>query len=248
MPQDDLAQTRSGHPERIVPDSTEAGIVALHLKRYVFAAQWAAGLRVLDAACGVGYGSAELSRLAAEVVGVDINQDTVDYARGRYSSPTTTFDVADVTQLPFEDSSFDMVCSFETVEHVDDAPAAVHEAARVLNAEGVYVASTPNVKQTTKNPANPFHTTEYAPADFERLLAGAFHDVQLYGQHRHVTARHRLLRKLDVLGLRRRVRLPAAEALLGSRTTAALALDDVIIAPGRLKGASEIIAVCRNPR
>jgi 2-polyprenyl-3-methyl-5-hydroxy-6-metoxy-1,4-benzoquinol methylase len=248
MPQDDLAQTRSGHPERIVPDETEAGIVALHLKRYVFAAQWAAGRRVLDAACGVGYGSAELARVAIEVVGVDISEDAVEYAQGRYSSPTTRFEIADVTRLPFRDSSFEMVCSFETVEHVDDAPAAIREAARVLNAEGIYVASTPNVKRTTQNPANPFHTTEYAPADFEQLLAGAFHDVQLYGQHRHVTARHSLLRKLDVLGLRRRVRLPAAEALLGSRVTSTIALDDVIIAQGRVEGASEIIAVCRNPR
>jgi len=48
------------YPERIVPDESAPGIVALHLKRYVFAEPYCEGRTVLDAACGAGYGSAQL--------------------------------------------------------------------------------------------------------------------------------------------------------------------------------------------
>ena len=75
-------------PERIVPDETEPGIVALHLKRYEFAQPYCAGREVLDAGCGVGYGTAFLAETARRVVGVDRSGDAIDYARTRYARPT----------------------------------------------------------------------------------------------------------------------------------------------------------------
>ena len=74
------------HPERIVPDDELPGIVAAHLKRYDFARPLCTGLVVLDAACGVGYGTAFLAETAARIVGVDVDERSVAYARGRYGS------------------------------------------------------------------------------------------------------------------------------------------------------------------
>ncbi len=237
------------HPERIVPDETPAGVVALHLKRYDFARGLCTGRDVLDAGCGVGYGSAYLAEVAASVVGVDVSADAIAYARARYAGPRTSFEVMDVTALELADDSFDVVCSFETLEHVRDPGAAVREAARVLRGDGAYVVSTPRVERTCSSPENPFHEREYAPDDFAALLHERFETVELYGQRRLETRRHRLLRRLDVLGLRRRsALLRRAAAVTGSPPTTDLALDDIVIQPGALDGASELVAVCRLPR
>src|SRR5438552_18667808 len=87
------------YPERIVPDETSPGIVALHLKRYEFAAPRCRGADVLDAGCGVGYGSAFLGEVAARVVGVDRDEPAIAYARARYGRTNVEFRVADVLAL-----------------------------------------------------------------------------------------------------------------------------------------------------
>jgi SAM-dependent methyltransferase len=236
------------HPERIIPDQTSTGILALHLKRYVFALPYVTGKEVLDAASGVGYGTAYLAEASARVTGVDVDEDTVFYAQQRYGAPNVEFRQMDVTDLGFPDQSFDVVVSFETIEHVVDAPAAVREARRVLRNGGIYLVSTPHVDTTTSSPENPFHATEYSPGDFAALLGESFLDVELYGQRRLESKRHRLLRRLDILGLRRRVHVPRAAALTGTRPTTDLTLDDIAIERGALDGASEIVAVCRTTR
>jgi SAM-dependent methyltransferase len=236
------------HPERIIPDATSTGILALHLKRYAFARAYAAGKDVLDAASGVGYGTAYLAETAARVVGVDVDAETVDYARRRYDAPNVEFHQMDVSKLEFPAASFDVVVSFETLEHVADAPAAVREARRVLREGGVYVASTPHVHTTSSRPENPFHVMEYSVGDLSALLADSFADVELYGQRRLESKRHRMLRRLDVFGLRRRVRVPGATALTGSPPTTDLTLADIAIDRDSFAGASEIVAVCRTSR
>jgi SAM-dependent methyltransferase len=236
------------HPERIIPDETSAGILALHLKRYAFARSFTEGKEVLDAACGVGYGTSYLAVTSARVVGVDVDAETVAYARRRYAAPNVEFRQMDVTRLELPDASFDVVVSFETLEHVADAGAAVREAARVLRGDGVYVVSTPRVETTSSNPENPFHATEYSPDDFAALLGMAFPEVDLYGQRRLETRRHRLLRHLDVVGLRRRIHVSRASTLTGSPATTNLTLDDIAIERGALDRASEIVAVCRTGR
>jgi SAM-dependent methyltransferase len=237
------------HPERIIPDETEPGVVALHLKRYVFAEPWCRGAEVLDAACGAGYGSAELGRTAGRVLGVDVDREAVEYARSRYAAANVEFAVMDLADLALDDGSFDVVCAFEAIEHVPDRDAVLAEIARVLRPGGAFLASTPRAERTTGSPQNPFHAVEYAAADFERLLRGYFADVELYGQRRLQTRRHRLLQRIDVLGVRHRMQpTRATAALLGTRPTAALTLDDVVIERGAVDRASELVAVCTRPR
>jgi len=234
------------YPERIVPDETPPGPVAIHEKRYRFALPYCVGKRVLDAACGVGYGTALLADAAREVVGVDVSEEAIAYARSRYARPNVEFRVEDLLAPDLADRDFDVVCSFETLEHVRDAGSAVREAARVLRPGGVYVVSTPHVERTCISPPNPFHETEYSPGDFGALLRESFDRVELFGQRRLETRRHRALRRLDVLGLRRRsALLRRASVVTGTPPTTDVTLDAVVIERDALDGASEIVAVCR---
>jgi SAM-dependent methyltransferase len=236
------------HPERILPTETSTGIVALHLKRYEFALQWCCAADVLDAGCGVGYGTAFIARQARRVVGVDRDEEAIAVAKARYAAPNATYVQSDVLDLPFADASFDVVCAFETIEHLADPRRFVAEAGRVLRPEGTLLASTPRVTRTTHTPENPFHRIEFSPTDFERLLREEFDDVALYGQRRLQTRRHRLAQRLDFLGLRRRFRPPELVGrMLGTPTTAYVGLDEIVI-DRDLERARELVGVCTRAR
>lgn len=237
------------YPERIVPARVSPGILALHLKRYDFARRWCEGAEVLDAACGVGYGSAHLAEVSRRVVGLDCSAEAIAEARRDYTRQNVEFVEGDVLALPFAARSFDVVCAFEAIEHLDDQRAFVREAARVLRSDGTLLASTPRVARTNRAPANPFHRAELSAEDFEALLEERFGAVELYGQRRVQTLRHRAAQHLDVLGLRRRLPVlrPVSRAL-GTPATVDVGLEGIAITRDRLEDASEIVAVCRRPR
>jgi SAM-dependent methyltransferase len=241
-----LCEASVSHPERIVPDETEPGIVALHRKRYEFALPFCGGKDVLDAGCGVGYGSALLAESARRVVGVDSEPEAIEYARRRYGVPNVDFVVGDLLALHLPDASFDVVCSFETIEHLPDRERYLGEMRRVLRRDGTFVVSTPRVERTTERPANPHHAVEFSQRDLEALLRRVFESVELYGQQRIQTRRHRLLQRADVLGLRKRLTfLRPAWRLLGTRPMADVGGEDIAISGEGLDRASELIAVCR---
>jgi len=236
------------HPERIVPDETEPGILAIHLKRYEFALPYCGGKDVLDAACGVGYGTAVLSESARRAVGVDRDPAAIAYARMHYERSNTEFLERDLNRLEFPDESFDVVCSFETIEHLDEHERFLADVRRLLRPAGLFIVSTPRVDETTASPANPFHRVEFSREDFERLLSRFFANIDIYGQHRLQTRRHRLLQRLDVLGLRRRLTfLRPASRLLGTAPMAEVSTDGIAIDKAQLDRAAEFVAVCRRP-
>jgi 2-polyprenyl-3-methyl-5-hydroxy-6-metoxy-1,4-benzoquinol methylase len=238
------------YPERIVPDETEHGIVALHLVRYAFAAPVCVGREVLDAGCGVGYGTAYLGEVASRVVGIDVDPESIAYAQQRYAAANIEFRLGDLRSLGLEGSLFDTVTSFEVIEHVREQEAFLDELARVLRPQGVLVVSTPNVPETNDAPDNPFHLRELSQTDFEAMLRERFEEVELYGQRRRTTKRYETARRFDALALRRHLgplRRPLA-ALLGTRATQDVQLDDVIIDRDGLEQATELVAVARRPR
>ena len=135
------------------------------------------------------------------------------------------------------------VVSFETIEHVADREAFLREVTRVLRPSGTFVVSTPNAPRTTDTPENPFHHVEYALDDFVGLLSAHFANVDLFGQRRLQTRRHRVLQRLDVLGLRRRLAfLRRAAPLVGTAPTEEVSLEGIVIERAGIERASELVA------
>lgn len=170
--------------ERFVP-GTRGEIWVEHWHRYHFAARWAAGKRVLDVACGEGYGSALLARHAARVTGIDISPEAVAHARTAYAAlPNAQFACASCQRLPLPDASIDLAVSFETLEHIDGQDAFLDELARVLTPEGVLILSCPNKLEYSdkRGFANEFHVKELYREELEALLAARFPASRWYGQ------------------------------------------------------------------
>ncbi len=237
------------YPERIVPEETGPGILAIHLKRYEFARPLCAGADVLDAACGVGYGSAYLAEVAERVVGVDLSMEAIAHARAHYARSNVEFRQGDLLDLDLPDLAFDVVCSFETIEHLPDQDRYLAHVTRVLRPKGVLFVSTPQAAETTLRPANPHHHVEFSRPDFEALLGRFFDSVELYGQRRLQTARHRLVQRLDVFGLRKRLPfLRRASVVLGTAPMEEVGADGLAIDREDLERANELVAVCRGPR
>ncbi len=185
LPQHDSLPSESQLPhdgERMVPDLDREGLIYVeHVVRYRFAAQLVEGKRVLDVACGAGYGCATLSNAgAAEVVGVDRAAAAVEYAHRRYGGMGRRFLACNATQMPFAAGSFDVVISFETLEHLGEQARFVDEVRRVLGDDGLFVLSTPNRLRYPKG--NPFHVHELDDVEFEAFLRGRFRHVELLAQ------------------------------------------------------------------
>ena len=171
--------------ERFTPECVRE-IWYEHWHRYAFCVGLAPGRRVLDAACGEGYGSAMLADAGAKsVVGVDVDAETIGHARRRYHDRSNLgFECASVTALPLSDASIDLIVSFETIEHLAEQDRMLDEFLRVLAPGGVLVISSPdreNYNAGATEP-NPYHVRELSAAEFEALLAERFPARRLFGQ------------------------------------------------------------------
>ena len=172
--------------ERFLPGCS-GEIAYEHWHRYAFARRFAHGKRVLDVACGEGYGAALLGAVAASVVGVDIDIATIEHARSTYGDGTKLrFVAASGTSLPLPGASFDIVVSFETIEHLGAAeqPVMLAEFARVLSPDGLLVISSPNKRlySDARGYVNPFHFHELYRDDLARLLGQHFPAQRWYHQ------------------------------------------------------------------
>ncbi len=238
--------------ERIIPDQTPKGIVSLHLVRYHFAAQFCRNKRVLDAACGVGYGSHFLSKTARSVTGIDLSKDAIEYARKTYLESNSEFRAMDICSMDFPDGHFDVICSFETIEHIPAAEAYLVEMKRVLQPEGIFIVSTPCPAVTTHKPENPFHYIEWSAGDFKALLGNHFSEVKLFAQKRKQTFLHRLLQKLDVLNLHAKFKPTAftngMSRAAGTTPFNDMDLEDLEIVENDFNRAMYTVAVCSNPK
>jgi SAM-dependent methyltransferase len=169
--------------ERFVP-GTPGEIWIEHWHRYHFAARWAAGKRVLDVACGEGYGSAFLARTAAHVTGVDVSGQAIAHAQQAYAKPgAVEFVQASCARLPFPDASFDVAVSFETLEHIEGQAQFLDELARVLGPAGVLVLSCPNKLEYSdkRGFTNEFHVKELYRDELRELVAARFPECAWYG-------------------------------------------------------------------
>jgi hypothetical protein len=252
--------------ERTLPDVPEENYwFRRHLVVYEWIAARVAGMRVIDMACGEGYGSDVLARTALSVVGVDANPQAHEHARLRYRRENLRFarDLVDRFAEPAE-----AVVFLQTVEHLTDPAATLAHFAKLVGGSpapqadglargrerererGVVFVSTPNV--LTLAPAgaersgNPWHVHEYRAAEFERLCRGCFSDVDLYGLfHARKLRAHELAIRAGWDSLHRRLRLTK---LFYDRFTPAISVADFALRDGgetSLDAALDFVAVCR---
>ncbi len=167
--------------ERFNPDTMRGqAIESEHLARYRWACQFVEGCRVLDAGCGHAYGSAMLAESGAlEVVGIDRVEEVLEAARLSVH-PSIRLVSADITKIPFDSASFDVIVCFEVLEHITDPDAALDEFRRVIAPGGLLVVSSPN--RAVYTPGNPHHVREYLPEELREALGERFPRVDLWRQ------------------------------------------------------------------
>lgn len=233
--------------ERTLPDvPAENYWYRRHLAVYEWISARVAGARVLDMACGEGYGAEVLARSAGSVVGVDGNPEALEHARLKYTRPGLSFEWGAVETFG-EPDSFDAVVFLQTIEHVVDPAAVLRHFAGILRPGGVAYVSTPNVMRLAAPGAaksdNPWHLREYRVEQFAELCGGAFARVEMLGVFH--------ARKLRLHELALRLGWDRVHAALGVTAafygwfTPAISARDFELRSGPLERALDFLAVCR---
>jgi GT2 family glycosyltransferase/glycosyltransferase involved in cell wall biosynthesis/SAM-dependent methyltransferase len=192
-------QHRAGAPrlidwtgERCVPWTPDVQVVYEHLHRYLWAARIIDSRKVLDLGSGEGFGAAILAESAEHVVGVDLDERTVEHSRLNYAAANLEFHVGTAIDLsPYETGSFGAVVAFEIIEHVREQEQVLAEVARLLADDGILVISTPDRRLYSEvgGQHNPFHERELGSEEFSELLGAYFPHVATWGQ-RTITGSH----------------------------------------------------------
>lgn len=167
--------------ERIVPGVAFNVTWQQSLFAYDVVRRWAQGKKILDIGSGEGYGSAYLAEVAHEVVGLDSNDQAVESAAAKYKRANLRFITGDLFGLPTAvgNQKFDIICSFQTIEHVRDHDVFLRALKSVAAPQGKVVVTTPN---KLKFPTfNPYHLHEFSAEELGKLFARHFQRVELYG-------------------------------------------------------------------
>jgi acetyltransferase-like isoleucine patch superfamily enzyme/2-polyprenyl-3-methyl-5-hydroxy-6-metoxy-1,4-benzoquinol methylase/glycosyltransferase involved in cell wall biosynthesis len=186
---ENLGATNNHESDQNILSREQNDVIEEHLQRYMLACSYVQGKDVLDAACGNGYGSNMLQQAGARVViGVDISEESLISAKKTYGADNVDFGYGDVNELKFENESFDVVVSFETIEHIESGARWIKESARVLKEDGIFLVSTPNRTITNpgayfvEQPLNPQHRYEYTVMEFIGELTKEYDVLEIYGQ------------------------------------------------------------------
>lgn len=166
--------------ERAMPldSGTPPDVMEEHWARYKYAIQFVKDKKVLDVACGAGYGADLLSETAESVIGGDISPETIAYCRLHYPNPG--FFVFDICDIPYLENSYDIIVSFETIEHIKDGRLFLSEIVRVLKEDGKLIISCP----LGGNCGNPYHLIYYQKGTFELVLKKYFDEVKMLYQRK----------------------------------------------------------------
>jgi SAM-dependent methyltransferase len=232
--------------ERTLPDvPAENYWFRRHLAVYEWITARVHGRRVVDLACGEGYGAAVLGGTAASVVGVDANPDAFEHARRKYTGANVSFE-RDMVET--WSGAVDCVVFLQTIEHVQDPDAVLARLRELVGPRGVVYVSTPNVLTLAPKGAarsgNPWHVREYRPDEYRALCARHFAHVDLLGLFH---ARKLRLHQLAI----HHAGWDAVHARLGiterfyDRFTPAISERDFRFRRGALDGALDLLAVLR---
>lgn len=234
--------------------------LARHRAAYELARQLLPSGRVLDLGCGSGYGTASLAETHARVVGLDrVPPDAVNRDPGQFVR-------ADLAGIPFRPGSFELLLSFQVMEHLEDPSDYLDAMAELLAPGGLAVITTPNV--LTSDGVNPYHVREYRADELAERLRRRFEAVEMRGigaseaVRAYLAARSgriRRIMRLDPLGLRNLLPRPLVEwlfarfALLvrrrteGGEGTPDVSWHDFPVGPAD-DDCLDLLALCRGPR
>lgn len=235
--------------ERTLPDvPAENYWYRRHLIVYDWIASRVSGQRVLDMACGEGYGSAVLAGAAASVVGLDANPEAHEHARLRYRAPNLSFERGLVETFGAA-GQFDSVVFLQTIEHVQDPEAVLRHFKDILVPGGTAYVSTPNLLTLAppgaEKSGNPWHLKEYRAEEFAELCGGVFGPdrVKIMGLYH--------ARKLRVHELALKAGWDRVHKALGITGrfydwfTPSIDQRDFALRSGRLDRALDFLAVCQ---
>jgi SAM-dependent methyltransferase len=229
--------------ERTLPDVPEENYwYRRHLVVYEWIAARAHGRRVVDLACGEGYGSAVLARTAASVVGVDANPEAFEHACARY--PQVRFER---NMIELWQGDVDCVVFLQTIEHIPDPDAMLAHVRELIEPDGVAYVSTPNVltlaPKGAERSGNPWHVREYRPEEYRALCERHFARVDLLGLfHARKLRAHELALKAgwDRVHAGLHITRPFYE-----RFTPAISARDFTLRRGGLERSLDLLAVLR---
>ncbi|WP_054023367.1 HAD-IA family hydrolase [Bacillus sp. FJAT-28004] len=172
--------------ERFVPEIASGEIEIEHKQRYYSVLELIKDKVVLDAACGVGYGTSLMSDFAQFVYGIDISNESIKLAEEEYGTSNTKFIEASIEKIPLPSHSIDVVVSFETIEHVNEEiqVSFMNEIKRLLKPNGILIISTPDKLNYSDVPKfrNSFHIKEFYFNEFQLFLTKYFANVQMFNQ------------------------------------------------------------------
>ena len=158
-----------------------------HLDRYEFASNYIKeNMKILDVASGTGYGANLLKNKinSIDIVGVELDPFAVEYSNYIYGkNDNIKYLEGSILELPFEDNSFDIVTSFETIEHVEDDRGQIKEVLRVLKNDGIYILSTPNAWSKHLFGKTKYHVRDYDYETITNLLKEYCEVLECYNQN-----------------------------------------------------------------
>jgi ubiquinone/menaquinone biosynthesis C-methylase UbiE len=150
--------------------------------RYRFASEYCKDKDVLEAACGAGIGLGYIARRARTVIGGDIDEKNLKFARETYQGrQNVKVKHLDAHSLPFGDRSFDVVILYEAIYYLSEPHTFVREALRVLRNGGALIICSANKEWSGFNPSPYSHQYFSAPELFQLLSTNGFLNVVVYG-------------------------------------------------------------------
>ena len=156
-------------------------------------------LTILDIAWGSGFGSNFMAQLGNTVIGGDVSEATIIDCKRKFQGSNVSFEVIDGTNLPYQDGEFDVLISFETIEHTTDYQKMLNEFKRVVKKDGLIIISTPNFLINSPGGViiNPYHTQEWIYEDLSKLLNHTFSEVKVFGQE-YIRYKHKFNLKYKI--------------------------------------------------